>query len=65
MKKTFIYFVLLFSFSYSQNTSPYLQEKISILSDNEFIPITIELKEKIDIKKLKNEFEANKTPKKI
>ena len=62
MKKTFIYFIFLFSFSYSQKISPYLEEKISILSENEFIPITIELKEKIDIKKLKSEFEANKTP---
>ena len=62
MKNLFIYLTILVSFSYSQNISPFLEKKISNLSQKEFVPITIELKEKIDIKKLKNEFKINNTP---
>ena len=41
MKKTFIYLFFLLSFSYAQNISPYLQNKIITVSENEFVPITI------------------------
>ena len=62
MKNLFLCFLITFSFSYSQNISSFLEEKISTSTENEFIPIIIELKEKIDFEKLKNEFEINKTP---
>ena len=62
MKNLYIYLTILVSFSYSQNISPVLEKKISTFSQKEFIPITIELKEKIDLNKLKNEFKINNTP---
>ncbi len=62
MKNPFIYLFFLLSFSYAQNISPYLQNKIITVSENEFVPITIILKEKIDTEKLKNEFKINNVP---
>ena len=62
MKILFCYLIIVVSFSYSQNISPFLDKKISTLPEKEFIPITIELNEKIDLKKLKNEFKINNTP---
>ena len=62
MKNLFLYLIIVVSFSYSQNISPFLDKKISTLSENEFIPITIELNEKIDLEKLKKEFKINNTP---
>ena len=62
MKNLFLYLIIIVSFSYSQNISPFLDKKISTLPEKEFIPITIELNERIDLKKLKNEFKINNTP---
>ena len=60
MKKILLF---LFSFSFltfSQNISPSLQSKISQIKTKEYIPVIIELNEKIDLHQLKVDFEIEK-----
>ena len=57
-----ILFFLITTWSLSQNITFQLKEKISQSSKKDFIPITIELKKKINYEDLKKQFNINQTP---
>ena len=57
-----ILFFLITTWSLSQNITFQLKEKISQSSKKDFIPITIELKKKINYENLKKQFTINQTP---
>ena len=61
MKKILLFFIFSISFlTFSQNISPYLESKISQIKTKEYIPVIIELNEKIDLNQLKVDFEIDK-----
>jgi len=57
-----ILFFLITTWSLSQNITFQLKEKISKSSKKDFIPITIELKKKINFEDLKKQFTISQTP---
>ena len=60
MKKILLFIFSISFLTFSQNISPYLVSKISQIKTKEYIPVIIELNEKIDLNQLKVDFEIDK-----
>ena len=60
MKKILLFLFSISFITFSQNISPSLESKMSQIKTKEYIPVIIELNEKIDLYQLKVDFEIDK-----